>query len=107
MESDGKGGLFIAVSSPTRLLYVAPGAPEVPWHKAGDETLIAALLPDSAGGVYYGLSPTGRLIHAASPTEAREVADTEALFIWALAASPDGSVWIGTGLPGPRFLSNR
>jgi sugar lactone lactonase YvrE len=99
--------LFIAVSSPSRLLYVAPEAPAVAWHAVGDEKLIAALLPDSGGGVYYGLSPSGLLMHAASPTEVREIAETESLFIWALASSPDGSIWVGTGLPGKLLRLDR
>jgi hypothetical protein len=31
---------------------------------------------------------------------AREVADSGALFVWALARTEDGAVWVGTGLPG-------
>jgi sugar lactone lactonase YvrE len=100
VEPDGSGGAFIALSSPTRVVHVAPGREPEFWHATGDESLVAAILPDSAGGVYLGLSPDGRVIHAAAPGVAREVADSEALFVWALAATEDGSVWIGTGLPG-------
>lgn len=100
VEPDGAGGAFVALSSPTRVIHVsAAGVPEF-WHATGDETLAAAILPDREGGVYVGFSPDGRLMHADGPDEMRLVADSEALFIWALAATEDGSVWIGTGLPG-------
>jgi sugar lactone lactonase YvrE len=100
VEPDGAGGAFIALSSPTRVVHVTPDREPEFWHATGDETLVAAILPDNEGGVYLALSPDGRVIHAAAPGVAREVANSEALFIWALAASADGSVWIGTGLPG-------
>jgi sugar lactone lactonase YvrE len=100
VEPDGAGGAFVALSSPTRVIHVtAAGVPEF-WHTTGDETLAAAILPDQDGGVYVGFSPDGRLMHAAGPDAMQPVADSEALFIWALAATEDGSVWIGTGLPG-------
>jgi sugar lactone lactonase YvrE len=100
VEPDGTGGAFVALSSPTRVLHLVPGREPEFWHATGDETLVAAILPDGDGGVYIGLSPSGHLIHAAAPGVTREVAITEALFIWALAAAEDGSVWIGTGFPG-------
>jgi sugar lactone lactonase YvrE len=100
VETDGAGGAFVALSSPTRVLHVVPGREPEFWHATGDETLVAAILPDGDGGVYMGLSPSGRLIHATAPGATREVATSEALFIWALAAAADGSVWIGTGFPG-------
>jgi len=100
VESDGAGGAFIALSSPTRVLHVGPGREPEFWHATGDETLVAAILPDGEGGVYMGLSVDGRLLHATGPGVAREVADSEARFIWALAADADGAIWMGTGLPG-------
>jgi sugar lactone lactonase YvrE len=100
LEPDGSGGAFVAASSPTRVIRLAAGREPEFWHSTGDETLVAAILPDREGGVYMGLSPDGRLLHASAPGDVREVADSEALFIWALAAGRDGSVWIGTGLPG-------
>jgi len=100
LEPDGAGGAFVAVSSPTRVIHLRPGAEPEFWHATGDETLVAAILPDGSGGLYIGLSPDGRLLHATGPGEVEPLADSEALFIWALAAGSDGSVWIGTGLPG-------
>ncbi len=100
IEPDAERGTFVALSSPTRVLRVAPGREPQTWHATGDETLVAAILSDGSGGVYLGLSPDGRLLHASAPGSTREVAQSEALFIWALAGAADGSVWVGTGLPG-------
>ena len=100
VEPDGSGGVFVALSSPTRVLRVTPGGEPELWYSSGDEALVAAILPDGKGGLYIGLSPDGRLFHASAAGEAHEIADSEALFIWALEAAADGSVWIGTGLPG-------
>ena len=84
VASDGSGGAYIALSSPTRVLHVVRGREEPEfWHATGDETLVAAILPDSVGGLYMGLSPDGRLIHAGAPGVARELADTGAIHLGA------------------------
>lgn len=100
LEATDGDGVFAALSSPTRVLWLAAGREPRTWYESGDESLVAAIAPDGRGGLFLGLSPDGRVLHAEGPGEIREVADTGALFIWALTAAEDGSVWIGTGLPG-------
>ncbi len=100
LEPADPDGVFVALSTPTRVLRVAPGREPQVWYESGDEGLVAAILPDGDGGLYFGLSPDGRLFHAEGPGDYAEAVDTGALFIWALAPAADGSVWIGTGLPG-------
>jgi len=90
----------VAISSPSRVLHVDGGRQERTWYRPPGESLVAALLPDSAGGLYVGVSPEGRVLHAAEAERLTVVAETGAAFIWALAATEDGSVWIGTGQPG-------
>jgi len=97
--ADGDG-VFVALSTPTRVLRVATGREPEVWYESGDEGLVAAIASDGNGGLYFGLSPEGRLFHAGASGQYREAVNTGAQFIWALAAAEDGTVWIGTGLPG-------
>ena len=100
LVADGTAGAFVALTSPTRVLRLAPGREPEIWHHTGDETLVAAMLEDGRGGLYLGISPNGQVLHAMSPTVRRVVAETGTHFIWALEAAADGGLWIGTGLPG-------
>lgn len=97
---DGAGGAFAALSGPGRLLHVDADGTSAVWFEAGSETLVAAIALDGSGGVYAGLSPDGAIVRVTQPDRAEVVAETGALFIWALAAAPDGGLWIATGLPG-------
>ena len=71
-------GVFVALSSPTRVLFVAAGREPEVWYESGDEGLVAAMVPDGNGGLYFGLSPSGRLFHAQAPGDYREAAETDA-----------------------------
>lgn len=100
LAPSGSASVFVALSSPTRVLKLEAGKPAVPWHATGDETLVATILSDSDGGVYMGISPVGIVVHATEPGLPIEIANTGALFVWDIEATPDGAIWIGTGVPG-------
>ena len=48
-------GVFAALSTPTRVLRIAPGREPEVWYESGDEGLVAAIVPDGNGGLYFGL----------------------------------------------------
>jgi sugar lactone lactonase YvrE len=100
LSADPAGGLFVGLSSPGRVLYLPEqGAPQV-WLEQGEESLIASVVADGEGGVFFGESPSGKLFRISPSGSVEEIASTGAKFIWALQRTGDGSIWIGTGLPG-------
>jgi len=102
----GDGGVFVALSGPGRLLSVAPERQPEVWFDFGDENLVTALIDDGQGGAYFGVSPEGIVYHSSGPGRAEAKLTTEATFVWSLALGEDGSLWIGTGVPG-RLLRSR
>ena len=94
------GGVFAGLSSPARILYLPPDGDAEVWLEVGEESLIAAVAADGEGGVYFGESPSGKVLRLTKNQELSDVAATETKFIWALERGADGSLWIGTGLPG-------
>ncbi len=93
-------GVFVGMSSPGRLLRLMPGADEELWYLSGMDNLVTAMLADSGGSVYFGLSPDGEVLHARGEGQVTMVTPTGAKFVWSLASAEDGSIWIGTGVPG-------
>ncbi|HXV76290.1 MAG TPA: hypothetical protein VD788_08220 [Candidatus Polarisedimenticolaceae bacterium] len=94
---------FVALSGPGRVLRVAAGQPAEIWFEAVGETLVTAMARDPSGGVWFGLSPDGKVMRASRDGGAvvvSEVATTDALFVWTVTRQRDGSLWIGTGVPG-------
>ena len=97
---DGRQGVFAGLSGPARLLRVnADGSSEI-WHRPDDEQLFTAVAAERGGGVILGRSPSGELWRFRGPQDGEKIADTDAAFIWALAFSRGGDLWVGTGLPG-------
>lgn len=100
VSHDGHQGVFAGLSGPARLLHVdADGTSEV-WHRPDDEQLFTAVAAEPGGGVILGRSPSGELWRFRGPEDGEKIADTDAAFIWALEFSPEGDLWVGTGLPG-------
>ncbi len=93
-------GVFVGMSSPGRLLRLIPGADHELWYLSGMDNLVTAMLADSGGGVYFGLSPDGEVLHGRGEAQVDMVTPTGAKFVWSLASAADGSIWIGTGVPG-------
>ena len=98
--ADDRGGAFVALSSPTRLLYIDDKGESELWFSGDDDSLITAVTGDGAGGVYIGLSPQGQLLHVESAQQSKVLVQAEVEYIWALARDLDGAVWLGTGNPG-------
>ena len=97
----GTGGdAFVALSGPGRVIRVGRGAEPELWYEAEGEKLVAAVARDPRGGVLFGSSPDGRVFRATAAGEVEVVAETGATFIWSLAVETDGTIWVGTGLPG-------
>lgn len=96
----GDGGAFVALSSPGRVLRVKRGETPQAIFESEDEALVTALAADGAGGVYFGISPEGRILHADAAGEVRTLLQTPATFIWGLEVDGEGRLWAGTGLPG-------
>jgi hypothetical protein len=97
---DGRGGGFVGLGSPGRLLHVTADGEVVLWEADSDAEMVTALAPDGDGGVYLGISPGGTVLHARPPDRVDEIADLDAEFVWALLATGRGDLWIGTGSPG-------
>jgi hypothetical protein len=100
VQPAGEDGAFVALSGPGRVQRVREGEEPELWFVTGEESLVTALAADGRGGVYFGVTPEGKLLHAKSVDEVTTVAATSAVFIWALAVQRDGTVWVGTGVPG-------
>ena len=103
IQPSGRDGAFVALSGPAQVLRVAAGGEAEVWYRSEEESLVTALANADADAVYFGLSPEGRVVHAArSGGEVRveTLIETGAKFVWGLAATPDGSLWVGTGVPG-------
>lgn len=98
---------FVGLSAPGRVVRVGAGAAEGEvWFEAGEDEIVAAVVADRAGGVYFALSPGGKILHASEPGAATLLAETGATFVWALAAGPAG-LYAGTGDPGRIVLVPR
>jgi sugar lactone lactonase YvrE len=100
VQPAGERAAFVALSGPGRVLRVAAGRDPEPLYHALDDGLITAMVADGRGGVIIGLSPEGRLLHLDGQGGESLTAQTTAKFIWALARAADGTLWIGTGVPG-------
>jgi sugar lactone lactonase YvrE len=96
----GSDHVFVALSSPGRALRVGADGETELWFETSNDDLVAAVLPDQAGGVYIGLSPSGQVLHAREPGAADVLGDSGARFIWSMAGSRDGALWLATGIPG-------
>ncbi len=93
-------GVFVGLSSPGRLIRLTPGVEDELWYLSGMDNLVTAMIADSDGGVYFGLSPDGEVLHARGEGLVDLATPTGAKFVWSLASASDGSIWIGTGVPG-------
>lgn len=96
----GDDAAWVALSGPGRLLEVDGAGEPRAWFEAEGESLVTSLVADGQGGVYFGLSPEGRVMHADSPDAVEPVVQSGSTFIWALALDERGTLWIGTGIPG-------
>jgi sugar lactone lactonase YvrE len=106
VQPAGDDGAFVALSGPGRLLRVVAGLPEVTLYEAPGESLITSMTLDGADNVLIALAPEGQVWRVGAAGGATMVAETEALFVWAMAREPDGTLWMGTGQPG-RVLRHR
>jgi sugar lactone lactonase YvrE len=73
------------------------------WFEAAEESLVTSMVADGQGGVLFGVSPEGTVMHARrekGEVQLETVVETGALFIWSLVRASDGTMWIGTGAPG-------
>jgi hypothetical protein len=103
VSPDGKGGAFVGLSGPGRVIHVpSKGEAEV-WHEIPDDGLVTAMVADGEGGVLVGVSPAGLVLRVSAKDAVEELAVTEAEFVWALLSTDDG-LWIGTGVPGKILL---
>jgi hypothetical protein len=94
---------FVALSGPGRVQRVVAGEEPEVWFETEDETLVTSMVLDGNDGVVFGLSPEGTIMRATrdgDSIEVEELAATDALFVWTLTRQTDGSLWIGTGVPG-------
>jgi hypothetical protein len=102
-DSGDGAAAFVALSGPGRVLHVRSDAEPETWFEAEEETLVTSLIPDGPGRVLFGLSPEGTVKRASRGADGivvEEVVATDALFVWTLTRQSDGSLWIGTGVPG-------
>jgi len=97
---DGERGAFVALSGPARVLRVVPGKPAETWYEASGDAMVTALAADGHGGVYFAVSPEGRIFHVRGAGQtAQPRFTTEARYVWALAFAGE-RLWAGTGDPG-------
>jgi len=100
VQAAGSDHAFVALSSPGRAIRVGADGEAELWYETSNDDLVAAVLPDQAGGVYIGLSPSGQVMHASEPGAAEVLGESGARFIWSMAGSRDGGLWLATGIPG-------
>ena len=96
----------MALSGPARVLRVGSGKPAETWFEESGEAMVTALCPDGKGGVFFAVSPGGRIFHAQGAGRTGTPRFTaEGRYVWALALAGD-RLWVGTGEPGA-LLSGR
>jgi len=103
VQPAGVDAAFVALSGPGRVLRVKAGVEPEVWFEASEESLVTSMVADGSGGVLFGLSPEGTVMSArreGDEVRVDTVVETGALFVWSLARMPDGTLWIGTGVPG-------
>jgi hypothetical protein len=99
----GPEAAFVALSGPGRVLRVEVGREPEVWFEATEESLVTSMVADGTGGVLFGLSPEGTVMYArreGGEVTVETVVETGALFVWSLARLEDGTLWVGTGVPG-------
>jgi hypothetical protein len=110
VQSAGREGAFVALSGPGRVLRVEAGREPEVWFEATEESLVTSMVADGSGGVLFGLSPEGTVMAArreGGEVRVETVAETGALFVWSLVVLDDGSLWVGTGVPGKLLRVSR
>jgi hypothetical protein len=103
VQPAGTEAAFVALSGPARVLRVEAGREPEVWFEATEESLVTSMVADGSGGVLFGLSPEGSVMAArreGGEVHVETVAETGALFVWSLVRMDDGTVWVGTGVPG-------
>lgn len=103
VQPAGSEAAFVALSGPGRILRVEAGRDPEVWFETTEESLVTSMVADGSGGVLFGLSPEGTVMSATregGEIRVRSVTETGALFVWSLARMDDGTVWVGTGVPG-------
>jgi sugar lactone lactonase YvrE len=100
VQPAGDGSAFVSLSGPARVLRIMPGAEAEVIYRTYEDSLVTAMVPDGEGGVIIGVSPEGRVVHVRSIETENTLAQTDAAFVWSLARQEDGTLWVGTGVPG-------
>ena len=103
VQPAGADAAFVALSGPGRVLRVQAGREPEVWFEASEESLVTSMVVDGSGGVLFGLSPEGSVMSArreGGEVRVETVVETGALFVWSLARMDDGTLWVGTGVPG-------
>lgn len=99
----GANGRFAAgTGNSGKVLEISAGADagSVAELFAAEEPEIFAVWVDSAGVVYAGSSPDGKVYRKRPDGEVEVVFDPEAKYIWALLGDGDGGLLVGTGPEG-------
>jgi hypothetical protein len=95
------GSLYLGTGHRGRLYKVdAAGKSSLVW--TADQSEIFAVTVDAKGIVYAATSPDGK-VYRIENGNASEYFSPGARYIWALRASPDGSLFVGTGDQGKVF----
>jgi hypothetical protein len=98
---DGKGGTFVALSNPGRLLRIGASGEVSTWYEESTGGMMTALAPDGEGGAYLGISVIDpRVLRARGPGEVELIGETATVYVWALHLDESGTLWAGTGAPG-------
>jgi hypothetical protein len=91
------GSLYAGTGHRGRVYRItASGANNLIW--TADEPEIFAVAVDSSGVVYAATSPDGK-VYRIEKGKATEFFAPKSKYIWALAFAPDGSLFVGTGVP--------
>ncbi len=92
------GALYAATGHRGRVYRIDPsGAGTLLW--TADQPEVFAVAVDAAGVVYAATSPDGK-VYRIEKGKASEFYAPKAKYIWSLAFSKDGSLFVGTGDPG-------
>lgn len=105
--ADSSGRVFVATGGGIGRLFVSTpdGKLSLLWTAPEPNVTAVALV---AGAVVCGTSPNGKL-YRVDPEggEATEIADPGEAAIWAIAAAPDGTLYVGTGNKGRVYRLRR